>query len=100
MAVIGSRQPIKKVLSSPGETDSNFPMWKKLVAGTLAGAISSALCSPTDLLKVRLQADKAGTRYKGLADAFLSIVKQEGVLGLYRGWWLWLCVRVCVAMAE
>jgi hypothetical protein len=80
-------QPIKTLLASPGETDKSFPVWKKVLAGTLAGAISSSLCNPTDLLKVRLQADtgKGGARYKGLGDALVSIVKSEGVLGLYRG---------------
>ena len=82
-----ARQPIKKVLAAPGETEKTFPVWKKVLAGTLAGAISSSLCNPTDLLKVRMQADsgKGGARYKGMGDAFVTIVKNEGVVGLYRG---------------
>jgi len=43
--------------------------------GGSAGAIGIAIANPTDLIKIRMQADKAGTRYRGLMDAFRQIVK-------------------------
>ncbi len=38
---------------------------------------------PADLVKVRMQADRS--RYRGLAHAFVTIVREEGVAGLWRG---------------
>merc|ERR1719199_732838 len=47
--------PIKSSLGIvPGQP---VPLWKKIVAGGLAGALASAVANPTDLMKVRLQTD-------------------------------------------
>lgn len=63
------------------------PLWKKVVAGSAAGAVSSIVANP--LVKIRMQADgMAGTSsrgYGGLFGAFSTIVKEEGVLGLWKG---------------
>lgn len=70
------------------------PLWKKIVAGGSAGAIASAIANPTDLMKVRLQTDGnikgpdgelLPKKYTGMVSAFTSIVKEEGVLGLWNG---------------
>lgn len=61
-----------------------------LLGGT-AGIIGQVIASPTDLVKVRMQADGRHVaegkpaRYKGLAHAFSTIVRTEGFVGLYRG---------------
>ncbi|KAJ2194455.1 hypothetical protein IW139_004639 [Coemansia sp. RSA 353] len=47
--------------------------WKDFVAGSLAGAA-----------QVRMQVEKAGM-FKGPVDCLLKTVKNEGVLGLYKG---------------
>jgi len=57
---------------------------KKIVAGGTAGAVSAAIANPTDLLKVRLQADATG-RYGNFVSAFLQICREEGVRALWRG---------------
>ena len=49
----------------------------------MVGAVGSAIANPTDLVKVRLQAQgklEAGEkqRYTGLISAFRHIVKHEG----------------------
>jgi solute carrier family 25 uncoupling protein 27 len=60
-----------------------------MLAGSSAGIIGQAVASPTDLVKVQMQADgkrvAAGhqRRYKGIADAFLTIARQGGVSGLW-----------------
>ena len=46
--------------------------------------------SPADLTLVRMQADTTlpehqQRRYRGIADAFLRISREEGLQGLYRG---------------
>merc|ERR1712196_221138 len=63
----------------------HFPIYKKVAAGMTCGALASAIFTPVDVVKVRMQADAAGTRYKGMLDAFRTIAKEEGVQGLYTG---------------
>lgn len=41
----GFYTPIKKVMGM--EDPKNVSLWKKVVAGSLAGAVSSAMCNPT-----------------------------------------------------
>jgi len=66
------------------------------MAGVLAGAVSTALLHPLDLLKTRFQVqdalpsshlsgNKVLPRYHGLLHAFQSILKIEGYRGLYQG---------------
>jgi len=61
----------------------------KVLAGVSSGSISAAICSPTDLIKVRMQAGRLRgencKRYRGIIHAAKSIVQEEGVRGLYRG---------------
>ena len=46
------------------------------------GATGAAIANPTDLIKVRLQAQSASlnakTHYKGTVDAFCTILKEQG----------------------
>jgi|TARA_B100000524_G_scaffold346895_1_gene247868 solute carrier family 25 uncoupling protein 8/9 len=87
--------PIRNSLGVvPGTPASEIPIWKKIIAGSAAGAISSAVANPTDLVKVRLQTDGQvkgadgeflPKRYTGMVHAFSSIVKEEGILGLWKG---------------
>lgn len=57
----------------------------------LTGGIGQFVASPTDVVKVRLQADgrlKAlgkEPRYRGTADAFARIWREEGLGGYYKG---------------
>lgn len=76
-------QPIRNLINKT--TGSDTSLLNKVLAGTLSGAISSSLCNPTDLIKIRMQADSGVPRYRGIAHAFVEIVKNEGVLALYNG---------------
>lgn len=61
---------------------------KKAVAGAVAGAISQIVASPTDLVKVRMQAQgklPIELRYRGTLHAFTSIYRSEGLLGMWKG---------------
>eukprot|EP00957_Ditylum_brightwellii_P128014 9762953-Ditylum_brightwellii.AAC.1 len=50
--------PIRNSLGvEPGTPKTEIPMWKKVFAGGVAGALASAVANPTDLVKVRLQTD-------------------------------------------
>lgn len=81
---IGLYHGIKGVLSENAEKET---LYCNMVAGMTAGAISSALCNPTDVLKVRLQAQTAGTvnMKNSMLAMFIDIYRLEGFKGLYRG---------------
>ena len=51
---LGSYEPAKNFL---GASSVYAPLWKKLVAGAIVGGISSAICNPTDVVKIRMQAE-------------------------------------------
>ena len=87
----GLYEPIKQLLvgdahdpDGPGPA-GDFPIYIKLLAGCLSGALASGICNPTDVLKIRMQADTSGTLYRGLTHGFTTIVREEGLRGLYKG---------------
>ena len=51
--------------------------------GAAAGLFAQTCCYPLDTVRRRMQ--MAGTTYSSIADAFHTIVRQEGVRGLYKG---------------
>ncbi|XP_030055870.1 mitochondrial uncoupling protein 2 [Microcaecilia unicolor] len=61
----------------------------RLLAGCTTGAMAVAVAQPTDVVKVRFQAQantcSSSRRYKGTMDAYKTIAKQEGVRGLWKG---------------
>ncbi|GFV31625.1 brain mitochondrial carrier protein 1 [Trichonephila clavipes] len=60
-------------------------LFKNVLCGITAGVIGSSIANPTDVLKVRLQAEKQAYAQKGMLRCFLDIYKTEGVKGLWRG---------------
>uniref|UniRef100_A0AC35F757 Mitochondrial 2-oxodicarboxylate carrier n=1 Tax=Panagrolaimus sp. PS1159 TaxID=55785 RepID=A0AC35F757_9BILA len=56
---------------------------RQIVAGGSAGLVEICLMHPLDLIKTRLQIQ--GGNYKGLTDCFNQTLKNEGVLGFYKG---------------
>ena len=61
-----------------------------------AGSISQTLTYPFDVLRRKMQVTGMGAlgyQYNGALDALQSIVRTEGVRGLYRG--LWPNLRAC-----
>jgi hypothetical protein len=56
----------------------------RFAAGAIAGSIACAACYPLDLVKTRLIVDSHGN-YRGIAGALTTIVRQDGVSGLYKG---------------
>ncbi|KYQ89105.1 mitochondrial substrate carrier family protein [Tieghemostelium lacteum] len=57
----------------------------KILSGAISGAVGASIANPSDLIKVRLQADHSGTRYRSIMQAFREIIDKEGVRGLYKG---------------
>lgn len=66
-----------------------IPLYVKMLAGLTTGTFAIIIASPTDVVKVRLQADGKKSneqrRYSGSIDAYKKIVKTYGVKGLWAG---------------
>ena len=84
---IGMYEPIKEATASVAglKPGTELPLLSKVFVGAFCGGVAQAICCPTDVVKIRLQADAAGTRYHGITDAFTKIARTEGVRGLYQG---------------
>ena len=70
--------------------DGNISLLQKLIFGMSAGAIGAAVGTPAELSLIRMTSDgrlpKAEQRgYKNVFDALFRIIKEEGVLTLWRG---------------
>ena len=67
---------------------ADAPLYSRVAAGTIAGAAASYLANPTDVIKVRLQADGrlCAPRYTGMLDAVGQIGRAEGLLTFWAGW--------------
>jgi len=73
-----------KVLKTEGKPDLN-PL-QRLISGGLAGLTSVTATYPLDLVRTRLSVQTQDElKYKGIANAFGTIIKEEGVLALYKG---------------
>ncbi|XP_067143288.1 kidney mitochondrial carrier protein 1 [Centruroides vittatus] len=58
---------------------------KNVICGIMAGVISSSIANPTDVLKIRMQAQNKNFNKKGMINCFLEMYKNEGIKGLWRG---------------
>jgi solute carrier family 25 (adenine nucleotide translocator) protein 4/5/6/31 len=75
--------------------DKKKDFWKffagNLASGGAAGATSLCFVYPLDFARTRLGADVgkgANREFKGLTDCLLKIVKSDGPIGLYRGFFV------------
>lgn len=68
---------------------SDVGVTPRLLAGCTTGAMAVILAQPTDVVKVRLQAQTKGQgcakRYSGTLHAYKTIAKEEGINGLWKG---------------
>eukprot|EP01127_Copromyxa_protea_P004380 TRINITY_DN14243_c0_g1_i1.p1 TRINITY_DN14243_c0_g1~~TRINITY_DN14243_c0_g1_i1.p1 ORF type:complete len:296 (-),score=55.93 TRINITY_DN14243_c0_g1_i1:17-904(-) len=80
---MGGYDVMKNLLQTQDPT--NTPFWKKLVAGGSAGMFGAAIANPTDLVKVRMQAENSERVYRNCFHGFYDIYKTEGIRGLYKG---------------
>ncbi|KAI9987312.1 hypothetical protein PInf_023313 [Phytophthora infestans] len=68
-----------------------LPAQYTLASAAAAGATASFLTNPLDLIKLRLQVQRAyasqGTpaAYRGIIDGLTQVIRQEGVFALYKG---------------
>jgi len=66
------------------------PLWQTAGAGLMAGGLGAIFGSPADLSLIRMQSDSTlpvaqRRNYKGVGDALVRIVREEGFMGLFEG---------------
>lgn len=86
---IGLYGPVKAFLVGSAAV-GGVSLFSKVIAALITGAIAIAVANPTDLVKVRLQAEGklpvgVPRRYAGALDAYYTIVMQEGLSALWTG---------------
>ncbi|KIM45458.1 hypothetical protein M413DRAFT_442127 [Hebeloma cylindrosporum] len=77
---------LRGIITPPGKSS----VWRKLSCGALAGSISQTLTYPFDVLRRKMQVSGMrdnSIKYNGAIHALTSIIRSEGVAGLYRGLW-------------
>eukprot|EP00250_Pteridium_aquilinum_P017673 c23730_g1_i1 orf=622-1707(+) len=57
----------------------------RLIAGGAAGITAASLTYPLDLVRTRLAAQRNEKYYRGIAHALQTIMRDEGLKGLYKG---------------
>lgn len=82
--------PVRNFYSGPLAPGENPTLVTKILAGMTTGALAISVANPTDVVKIRLQAQGRDPiemrRYSGTLDCYSKIVAQEGVVGLWTGW--------------
>ncbi|KAH7514576.1 mitochondrial uncoupling protein 1 [Ziziphus jujuba] len=86
---IGMYEPVRNFYVGDNFV-GDVPLSKKILAGLTTGALAIIVANPTDLVKVRLQAEGklapgVPRRYSGALNAYSTIVRQEGVGALWTG---------------
>ena len=78
----GLYDPIKNLLCGK-DFKGDIPLYNRIIAGLSSGAIGILIANPTDVIKIRLQAEGnlppgVPKRYNGVMDAWFKIYKTEG----------------------
>ncbi|XP_011642140.1 calcium-binding mitochondrial carrier protein Aralar1 isoform X7 [Pogonomyrmex barbatus] len=82
-----------KAVSSPDERGIIVQMLEsgyRFVLGSIGGAVGATTVYPIDLVKTRMQNQRAGSfigelMYRNSFDCFKKVIRHEGFFGLYRG---------------
>ncbi|KAE9447708.1 hypothetical protein C3L33_20389, partial [Rhododendron williamsianum] len=86
---IGMYEPVKAFYVGDNFV-GDVPLSKKVLAALTTGGLAITIANPTDLVKVRLQAEGklppgVPRRYSGALNAYSTILRQEGVGALWTG---------------
>lgn len=78
----GLYDPIRNLLCGK-DFKGEIPLYNRIIAGLSSGAIGILIANPTDVIKIRLQAEGnlppgVPKRYNGVMDAWFKIYKTEG----------------------
>lgn len=77
---------LRRIMGIDGDQESlGVGMGTRLLAGGGAGITAASLTYPLDLVRTRLAAQTKDMYYKGITHALITITKDEGFWGLYKG---------------
>ncbi|KAG9314129.1 mitochondrial carrier domain-containing protein [Chiua virens] len=78
---------LKKDVFQEGYNGKQLSFFETLGSAAIAGMPAAYLTTPADVVKTRLQVEarKGQAHYKGLADAFVKIYREEGFRALFKG---------------
>uniref|UniRef100_A0A0R3S2E8 Mitochondrial carrier protein n=1 Tax=Elaeophora elaphi TaxID=1147741 RepID=A0A0R3S2E8_9BILA len=91
----GFRMGVYEVMRSAifdKEKEKIFPLWQSAICGLVSGAVAQFLASPTDLIKVQMQAKRLRklngfqSRFPNSYHVFVALYKRNGFTGLWTGW--------------
>jgi len=86
MAQLASYSQIKQMLLNSNKIKFDDNLFCHFCASMCSGFISTVASMPVDIVKTRIQNDSLSKpQYKGAVDCFGKIVKNEGVLSLWKG---------------
>lgn len=76
---------MKKIYGDDGSGD-HPRIFTKIAASLTTGAIAVCLFQCTDVVKIRMQASGVkNARYSGAMNAYITIYREEGLCGLWKG---------------
>jgi len=86
---IGLYVPIRDMITGPLAPGQNPTLLQKIVASMATGAIGISVANPTDVVKIRMQAQGRlpveEHLYKSSSDCYKKIVAEKGIAGLWIG---------------
>eukprot|EP00095_Tigriopus_kingsejongensis_P003181 maker-scaffold91_size383040-snap-gene-1.24 protein:Tk03181 transcript:maker-scaffold91_size383040-snap-gene-1.24-mRNA-1 annotation:"hypothetical protein DAPPUDRAFT_332854" len=87
---IGAYERVKRFIQDTTGLDSGIGfLFVRIAAGSATGTMAILTAQPTDVVKVRMQAEVRApgqkSKYRGVMDAYTTIGRKEGIKGLYKG---------------
>lgn len=87
---IGLYLPVRNVIAGELKPGENPTLGVKILAGLITGAFGICVANPTDVVKIRLQAQARATdpsqiKYKGALDCYKKTIAADGIAGLWVG---------------
>ena len=86
---VGLYLPVRDMITGPLAPGQNPTLLQKILAGLTTGAIGICFANPTDVVKIRLQAQGRlpleQRPYKGTMDCYKKIFADKGLLGFWVG---------------
>jgi len=87
---VGLYAPVRDMITGPLKPGQNPTLLQKILAGMTTGGIAISFANPTDVVKIRMQAQgrlpPEQRPYKGSMDCYSKIMAKDGITGFWVGW--------------